>query len=168
MKLYLDVDTQMDFVFPGGALYVPGAERILERVGELNREALAIGAKLVSTMDAHTENDVEFESWPHHCVQGTLGARKPAVTVEPAARRLQKQSVDCFTNPALDEWLGEWSVKEALVYGVVSEICVRHAALGLLRRGVVVSVESTAIRELDATKQGLFFEEVRERGGRIL
>ena len=28
MKLYFDIDTQIDFLFPAGALYVPGAERL--------------------------------------------------------------------------------------------------------------------------------------------
>ncbi len=167
MKLYVDVDTQMDFVFPSGALYVPGAEKILARVGGLNREAIASGAKLVTTMDAHTEDDVEFRSWPHHCVKGTLGARKPEVTLVPGAVVLEKMHVNCFTNAALDEWLREWRVTEAVVYGVVSEICVQHAALGLLERGIKVTLETGAMKELSAQNRDLFFEEVRARGGAL-
>jgi nicotinamidase/pyrazinamidase len=167
MRLYVDVDTQMDFVFPAGALYVPGAEAILARVGELNREAIASGAKLVSTMDAHREDDVEFQAWPHHCVKGTLGARKPDVTLVPGAVLLEKVHVNCFTNAALDEWLREWRIAEAVVYGVVSEICVRHAALGLLERGVKVTLETSAMKELSTEDRDLFFEEVRARGGRL-
>jgi nicotinamidase/pyrazinamidase len=165
MKLYVDVDTQMDFVFPSGALYVPGAEKILDRVGELNREALARGAKLVTTMDAHTEDDAEFQSWPHHCVKGTLGARKPEITLVPGAAILEKVHVNCFTNAALDGWLREWRVTEAVVYGVVSEICVQYAALGLLERGIKVTLETGAMKELSAQHRNLFFEEVRARGG---
>lgn len=165
MKLYVDVDTQMDFVFPAGALYVPGAEAILARVGELNREALANGAKLVTTMDAHSEDDVEFQNWPHHCVKGTLGARKPEITLVAGAVVLEKQNVNCFTNPVLEQWLREWRVEEAVVYGVVSEICVQHATLGLLERGVKVTLETSAMKELSAKNRDLFFEEVRARGG---
>jgi nicotinamidase-related amidase len=54
---------------------------------------------------------------------------------------------------------------EAVVYGVVSEICVRHAALGLLERGVKVRVETSAMRELSAAARERFFAELRERGG---
>lgn len=168
MKLYVDVDTQMDFVFPAGALYVPGAETILQRVGELNREAVASGVKLVCTMDAHTENDIEFQTWPHHCVRGSLGARKPEVCVVPGTVILEKQNVNCFTNPALEEWLQQWQIQEAVVYGVVSEICVKHAALGLLSRGISVSLETSAMKELRTGERDLFFEEVRARGGRVL
>lgn len=167
MKLYVDVDTQLDFVFPAGALYVPGAEKILQRVGDLNREAVASGARLVCTMDAHTENDIEFQTWPHHCVRGSLGARKPEVCVVPGAVILEKQNVNCFTNPVLEEWLQQWQIQEAIVYGVVSEICVKHAALGLLARGISVSLETSAMKELGTGARDLFFEEVRARGGRV-
>ena len=36
---FFDVDTQLDFVLPAGALYVPGAESILPAVVRLNRWA---------------------------------------------------------------------------------------------------------------------------------
>jgi nicotinamidase/pyrazinamidase len=167
MKLYVDVDTQMDFVFPAGALYVPGAEAILARVGELNREAVSSGAKLVTTMDAHTEDDLEFQTWPHHCVKGTLGARKPDVTLTAGANILEKRHVNCFTNPVLEQWLREWRIQEAVVYGVVSEICVQNAAIGLFERGVKVTLETSAMKELNAKSRDLFFEEVRARGGTL-
>ncbi len=32
-------------------------------------------------MDAHSENDPEFEAWPHHCVLDTMGQQKPASTL---------------------------------------------------------------------------------------
>ena len=58
--VFFDVDTQLDFMYPAGALYVPGAETIVEQIAALNRFAGAQGIPLVSTMDAHTENDPEF------------------------------------------------------------------------------------------------------------
>jgi nicotinamidase-related amidase len=47
--VFFDIDTQIDFVYPAGALYVPGAEHILPVIGELNRRAPLV----ISTMDAH-------------------------------------------------------------------------------------------------------------------
>ena len=162
---YIDVDTQVDFVFPAGALYVPGAEAILARVGELNREAIAAGHLLISTVDAHTENDPEFQSWPHHCVAGSLGQRKPDVTVAKGAEVVEKQSVDCFTSPRMSALLAEHGVTDAVVYGVVTEICVKNAVQGLLDRGIRVRVVADAVKELDPAARDLFFEEVRARGG---
>jgi nicotinamidase/pyrazinamidase len=165
---YIDVDTQLDFVVPAGSLYVPGAEGILERVGELNREAVAAGHLLIATMDAHSENDVEFLSWPHHCVVGTLGQRKAEQTIVKGMRVVEKQSVDCFTNPQMAEILRVEGVQEAVVYGVVTEICVKNAVRGLLDRGIRVRVIANAVKELNAGTRDRFFEELRAGGGAIV
>lgn len=165
--LYLDVDTQQDFVFPSGALYVPGAERIIERVAELNREAITNGHTLIATTDAHSEHDPEFATWPHHCVRGALGQRKPEQTMVKGMRILEKQSINCFSNPKLDAMLREKRIEKAIVYGVVTEICVLHAARGLLDRGVQVTIIENAIQELNAAAKDQFFAEFRQRGGEI-
>lgn len=165
--LYLDIDTQQDFVFPSGALYVPGAEHILARVAALNREAMEGGHTLVATMDAHSEDDPEFAIWPHHCVAGTLGQRKPEMTLVSGIRFLTKQSLNCFNNPQLDTLLREGRFTHALLYGVVTEICVMHAAFGLLDRGIGVEIQSNAVKELNAQAQSDFFNQVRARGGKI-
>lgn len=165
--VYIDVDTQLDFVVPGGSLYVPGAEHILDRVGALNREAIAGGHLLLTTMDAHTEDDVEFQTWPHHCVAGTLGQRKAGQTIVPGAVVIEKVTTDCFTNPRVAELIRENGITDAVVYGVVTEICVLNAVRGLQDRGVRVTVIGDAVKELDVAARDRFFEEVRSRGGEI-
>src|SRR5688572_33098551 len=79
--VFLDIDTQIDFMFPAGALYVPGAEQVLPAICRLNAYAVENHIPLISTMDAHSENDVEFLNWPPHCVVGTEGQKKPQGTV---------------------------------------------------------------------------------------
>ena len=37
--VFVDVDTQIDFLFPAGALYVPGAEALVPKIAALNRYA---------------------------------------------------------------------------------------------------------------------------------
>ena len=39
--VFIDVDTQLDFLFPSGALYVPGAERLIPTLAHLTRYAAA-------------------------------------------------------------------------------------------------------------------------------
>src|SRR5690349_11644439 len=163
--VFFDVDTQLDFLYPAGALYVPGAESIVAQVAALNRYAADTGIPLISTVDAHTELDPEFRDWPPHCVAGTAGQQKPAATLlEPrstipsapykldihGARQilLEKQSVDCFTNANLHALLDQLNVRQCVVYGVVTEICVKNAALGLLRSGRTVTLVSDAVRGL--------------------
>jgi nicotinamidase/pyrazinamidase len=163
--VFFDVDTQLDFMYPAGALYVPGAEKIVEQIAALNRFAGAQEIPLVSTMDAHTENDPEFQAWPPHCVAGCIGQHKPESTL--LSRRvilpntpgvvdtesaqqilLEKQTFDCFTNVNLARLLDQLGAERYVVYGVVTEICVRLAAWGLLKPGKRVELVSDAVRSL--------------------
>ncbi len=161
--VFFDIDTQLDFLLPAGALYVPGAEKIIPRIAELNRQA----PLLISTADAHAENDAEFKLYPPHCVAGTLGQHKPACTMV-GQFILEKQALDCFTNPALDVKLREWSADRYVVYGVVTEICVRYAAFGLLKYGKPVSIVANAVKALDEAVAEKMFAEFREVGGEVI
>ncbi len=155
--VFFDIDTQLDFLYPAGALYVPGAQHLVPLIAQLNHYAQAQRIALISTVDAHTENDPEFRQWPRHCIAGTLGQRKPECTLlseralAPAVAPqmiLEKQSVDCFTNPHLPALLEALDTQRCVIYGVVTEICVRHAAQGLQDRGYQVEIVSDAVREL--------------------
>jgi nicotinamidase/pyrazinamidase len=182
--VFFDVDTQLDFLYPAGALYVPGAEGIVEHVRTLNRYAAANGIPVVSTMDAHTENDPEFKVWPHHCVAGTTGQRKPVPTllerrvVIPNAScdvaiagaqqmLLEKQTLDCFSNVNLEALLDRLDAKRYVVYGVVTEICVKIAAMGLLKAGGRVEIVTDAIRALSETESAKTLDEFAAAGGRL-
>jgi len=163
--VFFDIDTQIDFVYPAGALYVPGAECILPVVAELNRHA----PMLISTMDAHSEDDPEFQIFPHHCVAGTTGQHKPASTLLGDARQfiLEKQQLDCFSSPDLNPLLERLNADRYVVYGVVTEICVRYAALGLLKTGKTVEIATDAVKALDEQKVREMFSEFAAAGGRL-
>lgn len=163
---FFDIDTQIDFVFPAGALYVPGAEGVLPQVARLNRWAKEHGIPLVSTADAHLEDDPEFALWPPHCVAGTLGQRKPDCTVL-GQIVLNKRNVDCFTVPELPGLLEQLKVERAVVYGVVAEICVRHAVFGMLKRGIRVTLVEDAVQSLDAEEAARMIREFTAQGGEL-
>ena len=80
---FLDVDTQRDFMLPTGALYVPGAERILPKLRRLFDFARKNEISILSSVDAHVPDDPEFKQFPPHCVQGTEGQRKVDETLLP-------------------------------------------------------------------------------------
>src|SRR5580698_5009741 len=69
-----EVDTQVDFMLPGGKLYVPGAEKLLPNLKRLTDLARQNRAFLVSHGCFHSENDPEFKIFPPHCVKGSAGA----------------------------------------------------------------------------------------------
>jgi nicotinamidase/pyrazinamidase len=183
--VFFDVDTQNDFMLPAGALYVPGAERILPIIAHLNRYAAEHSIPVISDMDAHAENDPEFQVWPPHCVAGTIGQQKPAETlIEPrvvipsapcecsieGARQIliEKQTLDCFSNPNLPGLLEKLGADRYVVYGVVTEYCVKCAALGLLSTGKCVELVSDAIRSLSEEDASRFLEEFLAGGGRLV
>src|ERR1700733_12104415 len=69
-----EVDTQADFMLPGGKLYVPGAERLLPAIRKLTDAARQGRVFLVSHGCYHAKNDPEFKTFPPHCIKGTVGA----------------------------------------------------------------------------------------------
>ena len=164
--VFFDVDTQLDFMYPAGALYVPGAEMIVDKIAELNRHAGRNGIVVISDVDAHAEDDAEFKTWPPHCVAGTAGQQKPAATllekrilipnvptdlaldgVEQVL--LEKQTLDCFSDVNLPGLLERLGAERYVVYGVVTEICVKLAAWGLLKTGKRVELVTDAVRSLN-------------------
>ena len=190
--VFIDVDSQLDFLFPSGALYVPGAERILGAIARLNRYAAARGIPVISTTDAHAENDPEFAQWPHHCVAGTAGQHKAEstllerrVTVPSGTGLLagltgqeacptdaqqivvEKQTVDVFQAPNLTRVLDLLKAGHYVLYGVVTEICVLSAARGLLKRGQTVDLVTDAIEALTPEGSRRAIEEIVAGGGRL-
>jgi nicotinamidase/pyrazinamidase len=145
MKAFIDIDTQIDFVFPAGALYTPRAEKVIPAVAALNRYASGKGIPLISTMCAHGEDAEEFKVWGPHCVVGTEGQRKPAATLVPDQIIIEKDELDVFSNPDFISLLDRLQIDECYVYGVLTEFCVKCAIMGLLRTGRQVSLVTDAI-----------------------
>ena len=184
--VFFDVDTQLDFLYPAGALYVPGTERIVGNVARLNRYAAAHDIPVISDMDAHSENDPEFRDWPAHCVAGTFGQAKPQATllekrvVVPSKAKLiewpsgmqqillEKQSLDAFSNPQLPGFLQSLGADRFVVYGVVTEICVKCAVKGLLRTGKRVELVTDAVRHLNEDEAQQTMRELEKAGGALV
>jgi nicotinamidase/pyrazinamidase len=182
--VFFDVDTQIDFLYPSGALYVPGAEAIVDRVAALNHWAARHGIPVISSMDAHTPGDLEFRDWPPHCIAGTPGQRKPPSTLlekrvvvpntpglpETGAAEqilLEKQSLDCFTNVNLKALLHRLGAERYVVYGVVTEICVKFAAFGLLKTGRRVELVRDAVKDLDPAAGAKTIADLTAAGGTL-
>jgi len=181
---FVDVDTQRDFMFPSGALYVPGAERMIPKLRRLFDFARVNEISILSTVDAHVANDPEFQQFPAHCVQGTEGQRKLDDTLlprplifqnKPVDRNLldvvrkhqqiiiEKQKLDPLSNPVFERLLRVLP-PHAIVFGVATEYCVKLASLGIRRMGVPVAVVTDAIRGLAPKTEKEAMEEMRAAG----
>ncbi len=191
--VFWDVDTQADFMLPGGKLYVPGAEKRIANMSRLADAAREGRVFMVSDADAHTPDDPEFRQWPPHCVRGTPGAEIIPETLTDKFYRIpnragaslpadlgnyqqvviEKQTLDVFDNPNTETVLKRLESivspdAEFVVFGVVTEYCVRLAAKGLLDRGRRVALVTDAIETLDPAAGNRTLEELTAKGARLI
>ena len=181
--VFVDVDTQIDFLFPAGALYVRESERLLPAIARLNRYAASKGIALISTTDAHSENDPEFKAWPPHCVAGTRGQQKPdetlldrrtALPFTPGAEIeladqvvVEKQVLDVFSNPNFEALLDRLGADNYVVYGVATDYCVRCAFTGLLAAGKRVTLVTDVIAAVSPEDGARAVAEFTAKGGQL-
>lgn len=187
--IFWEVDTQADFMQPGGKLYVPGAERLLPNIRRLTDAARQGRVFLVSHGCYHTKNDPEFKTFPPHCIKGTPGSAyvpealaEKVITVpnEPNGKLpedlslyqqilLEKQTLDIFESRHAAELLKRLPQEaELVVFGVVTEYCVRLAAKGLLDRGRRVFVVQDAIETLKAEDGQRTVAELQALGAKFI
>lgn len=147
--IFVDVDTQHDFMDEGGALAVPGAPEIVPALQRLTRAALSHGIPVLASVDTHRIDDPEFSQFPPHCVKDTPGWRKIAETDIKEAERFVKQTFDVFSNPGFADRIKAMAPRTAVVYGVATDYCVKAAVLGLTAIVPRVWFVEDAIRPVD-------------------
>jgi nicotinamidase/pyrazinamidase len=184
--LLWDVDTQVDFMLPGGHLHVPGAEKLLPNLQQLTNWAAEQRVPVISTACAHRPGDAELAIYGKHCMVGTPGQQKLPETLLPkrltvANRRLtlpdvhayqqiilEKQDFDFTSNPNHAEVLWQFGRPlDVLMYGVATDICVAAAARALMGMGHMVSLVRDAVAEVDLQRAARFLAEFADRGGKL-
>jgi nicotinamidase/pyrazinamidase len=183
-----EVDTQVDFMLPGGKLYVPGAEKLLPNIRKLTDAARQGQAFLVSHGCFHTPDDPEFQQFPPHCVKGSPGSEFVAEAMTEDVVRIpdhdeawpgkvhhhtqvlfEKQTLDIFESRHAHKVVADLPRDaEFMVFGVVTEYCVRLAAKGLLERGRSVSVIRDAIETLNPKEGERTLQELQSLGAKLI
>ena len=159
--VFWDVDTQVDFIEPGGKLHVQGAETIRANLARLTGFAHDYGIRVIASSDCHEAKDEELsdtpdfaDTFPPHCLRGTSGqARIPETTLlrplvvepdaDPAAILRQVEShdddilfhkrfFDVFTNRSVTPVIESLRLRCVTLYGVALDVCNRYAVEGLL------------------------------------
>jgi len=187
--IFWEVDVQVDFMLPGGNLYVPGAEKLLPNIRRLTDAARQGRIFLVSHGCFHAPNDPEFKIFPPHCVKGTAGAELvPEALTDKVARvpndadaklpddlsqyqqiLLEKQTLNIFESRHVEDLLKRLgNAAEFVVFGVVTEYCVSFAAKGLLERGRRVAVVRDAIETLKGDDGRKAVAELERMGARLI
>ena len=159
MKVLWDVDTQVDFMYPHGKLYVPGAEDDHSRDAASRRRcARRPGIVHVASVDDHELTDAEIAdepdfqhvstalpAWHTRCAEDPRDRPGRSRSDHPGAlpeRYLEgreflipKKTFDVFTNPNTDRLLDRLDPDEIVVFGVATDVCDDAAIRGFLARG---------------------------------
>jgi nicotinamidase-related amidase len=160
-QIFLCVDVQNDF-FKGGLLEVPNAESIRMNVKKLIEFARGRNIPVCYTQDLHKIDDKDFKVFPANCVMNTTGQLNiDEATIESNDKVFTKQCVDVFDsnlgNKEINEWLKNNKVKDVYLFGLVGNICVEAAAMGLRKLGINVYIFEQAVMWMDMEK-GIFCE----------
>jgi nicotinamidase/pyrazinamidase len=190
-RILWDVDTQVDFMSPGGKLYVPRAEEAARAMARLVEAARATGVPHVASADDHELTDAEISEQPDyvatdppHGLRGTRGAEKieetrqldpvPLALTPVPGRWLQgreflllKKSFDVFTNPNVDALLELLAPAEIVLFGVATDVCNDAAIRGLTERGRSVTFVEEASRGLDEERTARCVADWRAGGVRF-
>lgn len=125
----LVVDMLNDFCKPGGAMVLPGYERLVAPQRAVIDAARQTGATVAFIVDTHRKNlrrEREFLKRTPHCLEGSWGAQviddlKP----HPNDIFVTKRRYSAFFNTDLDVTLRDNEIDTVIVMGVVTNICVR-------------------------------------------
>ena len=163
-RVFVDVDTLNDF-FANGTLPVPNADEIRPVLAKITELAKDEKIPVLKFNDSHDGREPEMSinggPFPFHCMKETSGAACIIETANNRAKVFEKRTYDAFDrnlgNPDLEEWLKKNKVTESWVYGLVGNICVEAAVMGLLRHGIRVYVFQNAVTWMDM-ENGIFCE----------
>jgi nicotinamidase/pyrazinamidase len=179
------VDAQRDFMLPGGALYVAGAEACIPKI-ESALAALdpADVVGVLITQDTHDPDTYpaseEARQFPPHCLRGTEGWKLAVgLPTQLPVLSLEKGVFGMWEEPHVQVGPTGWSVprdhffdalrlggvEEIVLMGVASDYCVRFALEGLVERGFRVTVPPGTTRGIAAGIEAVAAEIRAKRPG---
>lgn len=164
--VFVDIDTQRDFLDPTGALYIPGSEKILPNLKRLTAFARVHKIPVLATACSHLPDDLELLTFGPHCMAGSPGQERVAETAWlgsvilnvaeqltgeiPAHLTLLKRELDVFSRVDADALITRYGQARPTfaVYGVAIDYCVAKAVDGLLNRHCRVALVVDAARSI--------------------
>jgi nicotinamidase/pyrazinamidase len=183
--VFVDIDTQRDFLEPAGALYVAGSDAIIPNLRRLTQFALSHRVPILATACSHHSDDPELKQFAPHCLSGTAGEERVAATVVagsvvlrvgerlggaiPAHLTVQKREIDVFSRPDAVELILRYNQDHPsfVVYGVATDYCVKAVVAGLSNLGCQVAIVADAVRPIDPVAEPAILTELVSRGAHL-
>jgi len=154
-KILIVVDPLNDFLLPDGKLNCgPTAEAIVPAMVKKVEEYVENEDRIIFLADAHAEDDLEFERFPKHCVDGTDGAKiiaelDDAAWLYDGSMIIQKTRYSGFYKTGLDYMLKSYGPDLVEVIGLCTSICVMDTVGGLANRDYKVNVYKDIVADFD-------------------
>ena len=137
-----------------GPLASDRVEKTIEPILKLNEQLK--DCKKVFFIDSHTEDSVEFKSYPVHCLKGTVEEElieELKDKVDSNTSVIRKNSINGFHAPDFKLWLEENSeIENFIVTGVCSNICVETFVITLKTYFDEKNMDKEIIVPMDATE----------------
>lgn len=138
------VDMVNDFCKPGGKMVLPGYERLVQPQLQVIQAARENGAPVIWVHDAHRANVRQDREWlkrTPHCVENTWGVEIiEDLGAKPDEIHVIKRRYSSFFQTDLDLTLKDLGVHQLVVFGVVTNICVRSTVHDAFFNGYEVVV----------------------------
>jgi nicotinamidase/pyrazinamidase len=196
--VFLDVDTQKDFILPDGYLSIKGAESITPNLAKLSKYSAEKLVFWIATMDSHILEDPEISStpdfkttFPPHCMRNSAGVESIPETLhknplildmqnQPLDKTwsylesnydsivLKKNNIDMFSNKNFDRLLSLIKPKVFVVFGVATDFCVKLAVKGLLIRNFKVVLVKDAVYAIDQNVERRLLDEFEFQGVKLM
>ena len=185
INLFIDIDTQNDFMNPDGALYVSGAETIKPNLSKIYNWAKENNSYIIASVDAHEPDDIEFNYFKPHCVKKTYGQQKIVETKldnplvismdypkKPELKKkhfiIEKNDFNVFVNPHTAKLLELINPDNIYIFGVATDYCVKAATESILKRYKNVSIIVDATKGIDNNKSNEFLNFVKSSGVQLI
>lgn len=176
----LIVDVQNDFL-PGGALGVPGGDRVLAPINRAIAAFLARGLPVYASRDWHPANHCSFRAqggpWPVHCVADSHGAAFAAALELPGnatlvykASRADEEAYSVFGGTGFEGMLRRAGVRRIFVGGLATDYCVLATVRDarLLGFGAVVLADAVCAVEVQPGDGERALAEMRRLGAQFV
>ena len=145
-NILMRIDFQNDFVHPHGALSINNKELIEKHQAFADNLFSNSFDKIIETYDTHFAetypNTIEAKSFPLHCVFGTWGWQQAApFKPELDVIKMYKSTTNIWNEARQYQELAEdWQDKNVYLCGLLSDVCVKQAMNGLLKKGANVII----------------------------
>ncbi len=159
----LVVDMLRGFLEEGYPLYIgQKCRQIIPNIRHLLERELKHGSKLFFICDNHDPDDLEFEMFPPHCIEGTVEAEVIPELARYPGEIIPKKRYSGFFATSLEEKLSQLKPEKVIICGVLTNICVLHTAADARNRDYKVEVPIDCVASPDGEAHRFALEHIEK------